>query len=214
MKIVRWLLLACVLAFVGWASYGVFLYFQTRDLYSVTDFDMMPGLRYQDVVRVDRDAYRTKKPEAGDIVLFRINNVQKIYRIVAVPGDSIVFKMDGKFVVNNQPIPSTFVKSEEVKGAPPSQGLADFTPTAMETYTETLGAKTYDAVYPKVKRTSFQYTDTVIPMGENDYFVLGDNRDAMSDSRMFGPVKRESIVGRVVKIVDSTEDKSKIGKEL
>jgi signal peptidase I len=34
-------------------------------------------------------------------------------------------------------------------------------------------------------------------LGSDEYFVLGDNRSASLDSRTFGPVKRESIVGKV-----------------
>lgn len=34
-------------------------------------------------------------------------------------------------------------------------------------------------------------------LGENEYFVLGDNRASSLDSRAFGPISRESIVGHV-----------------
>ena len=37
-----------------------------------------------------------------------------------------------------------------------------------------------------------------VTLGENEYFLMGDNRGHSHDSRSFGPVKRERITGRVL----------------
>lgn len=41
------------------------------------------------------------------------------------------------------------------------------------------------------------YDDVDLTLGANQYFVMGDNRLASRDSRSFGPITREEIVGRV-----------------
>jgi len=40
--------------------------------------------------------------------------------------------------------------------------------------------------------------DTKVKLKENEYFILGDNRQFSFDSRRFGPIFRENIIGRVV----------------
>jgi len=39
--------------------------------------------------------------------------------------------------------------------------------------------------------------NTQVELAENEYFVLGDNRISSSDSRRWGPLPRENIIGRV-----------------
>jgi len=37
-----------------------------------------------------------------------------------------------------------------------------------------------------------------ITLGDDEYFVMGDNSERSFDSRYFGPIKRSSILGKVV----------------
>ncbi len=40
--------------------------------------------------------------------------------------------------------------------------------------------------------------EVTVQLGGNEYFVMGDNRSASFDSRAFGPVQRDAIIGRVL----------------
>ncbi len=43
-----------------------------------------------------------------------------------------------------------------------------------------------------------QWKPVEVVLGENEYFILGDNREHSTDSRHYGPVSRDKIIGYVM----------------
>ncbi len=62
-----------------------------------------------------------------------------------------------------------------------------------------LPARDTEMTDPQDRCSTVDIVDTVIPQGE--FFLMGDNRPQSYDSRMFGPITREMIVGRAFVII-------------
>lgn len=130
-----------------------------------------------DKIIVDKLKYRFSQPQRGDIVVFSptetLQNEQYndafIKRIVALPGEKVELK-DGKVYINNQPL-------DEVSYLTPDQQ------TAVDVCTS--GSQPVYLAQPQ----------TIPP---NSYLVLGDNRNSSYDSRCWGVVPRQNIIGRAV----------------
>jgi len=164
---------------------------------------MMPTLLVGDFILVNKYAYGIRlpvlnnkvvelgEPRRGDVVVFRFPKdpgVDYIKRVVGVPGDRVVYQ--GKTLyINDQKIPQIPEGSYIGIGSGLSMSGANVR-------SEVLGEVNHDIlVVPRMRGVE---TDTVVPEGH--YFVMGDNRDNSNDSRYWGFVPDENLVGRAFMI--------------
>jgi signal peptidase I len=130
-----------------------------------------------DKIIVDKLKYKFSRPQRGDIVVFSptktLQNEQYkdafIKRIVALPGEKVQLK-DGQVYINNQPLKEISYLSSEQR-------------------TE------IDVCTSATQQAYLAQTQTIPP---DSYLVLGDNRHSSYDSRCWGVVPRENIIGRAV----------------
>ena len=158
---------------------------------------MMPTLLVGDFILVNKFAYglrlpvlNTKvvgigEPERGDVVVFRFPahpETDYIKRVVGLPGDRVSY-YNKTVYVNGEPMPQELLGPYAEDGVPDGRLLQ---------LRERLGSVDHDIlVMPGRPNVEGEYT---VPPGH--YFVLGDNRDNSNDSRFWGFVPEENLVGK------------------
>ena len=154
--------------------------------YNIPSGSMKPTLLVGDFILVNKLVYKLSEPQRGDIVVFKwpVNpQIDFIKRIIGMPGDTIEVKGE-KVFINGKEVPLRFI----------SKLLEDGTDKLI--YEEILpnGVRHKIALYeyPFIPRKDAYYAK--IPEGY--YFVMGDNRDNSEDSRYWGLLPRENIVGK------------------
>lgn len=126
-------------------------------------------------------------PKTGDVAVFRwppAPHIDYIKRIIGVPGDRVVYK-DKQLIINGVPVTQTFQRYETERD---SAGHLN----KVEVRQENLSGHRYSIyVRPDVVTRDF---DVTVPPGH--YFAMGDNRDDSADSRFWGFVPEQNLVGR------------------
>jgi len=173
--------------------------------FKIPSGSMIPTLLVGDFIVVNKFAYglrlpvvHTKivplgEPKRGDVVVFRYPvdpSVNFIKRMVGLPGDTISYR-DKKLYVNGDPV------TEVAKGRYTSDDVKCSTPRSdAERFTETLGEVEHDILLHT--NSGGRNGQWEVPAGH--YFVMGDNRDRSNDSREWGFVPEENLMGRAVGI--------------
>jgi signal peptidase I len=133
---------------------------------------MEPTLQINDRVLVNKLSYDFGDVNRGDLVVFErpenlvSNTDDLIKRVIGLPGETIEL-IDGRVFVTGQGL------SEPYVGDVPTNWLG-----FDETARELCGG------------------DEICTIPDGYYFVMGDNRTGSTDSRRFGPIEEEAIVGR------------------
>ena len=164
--------------------------------FQIPSKSMVPTLKVGDFIVVNKWTYglrlpvlRNKfldvgNPKRGDVVVFFPPHESRYFikRLVGLPGDKINI-INGTLFVNNEMIEQT--KSDIEPGNSRSVVMS-----------EKLGIKQF-AIQKNLRpsRLSQNFSATV---PRDHFFMIGDNRDNSSDSRVWGPVPKDRIVGKAV----------------
>ena len=124
------------------------------------------------------------EPKRGDIIVFRYPvDISQNYvkRCMGVPGDHIRI-VDKDVYLNGRKLVEPYVQHV-------SQGL--------EPYRDNFPGEPFGPVFDRGREMlAADVVDGELVVPEGQYFAMGDNRDNSSDSRYWGLVPRENIVGK------------------
>jgi signal peptidase I len=175
---------------------------------------MVPTLEIGDLILVNKYEYGIRlpvvnrkiialgEPKRGDVMVFRfpLNPSQDyIKRVVGLPGDRIEY-IDKQLTINGEKVP--FKPVEPYYDADRMLYYSQFV--------EKLGEREHRVIvtesmppglgggFPNTHPGACQYSGSgvVCKVPQGHYFMMGDNRDNSEDSRFWGFVPDENIVGR------------------
>lgn len=166
--------------------------------YAMSSDSMRPNLEKGDLVGADmlEGMCGQTHPQPGDVVVYRPKDKPQPYlgRVVAGPGQTLRIRR-GRLVIDGRTVPAARV-AEATGGAGAvvqetlSNGRSYFTLASGE---EAL----FDGIAP-------------VRLGPQDWYILADNRDDATDSRIWGPFETKDICA-VATVILQAKDKKRVG---
>ncbi len=160
---------------------------------------MMPTLLVGDFILVNKFAYGVRlpvintkiigisEPQRGDVAVFRYPkdpSTDYIKRIIGLPGDRVSY-YNKQLYINGNPV--DLQEQETYRGVGSGIGMS-----GAQLKVEDLDGTKHQILVDRHRPTiNHEY---IVP--GNHYFVMGDNRDNSNDSRFWGTVPEENLVGK------------------
>ncbi|KYG98816.1 signal peptidase I [Bradyrhizobium sp. DOA1] len=215
------ILILILLIPVLWSPPFLFRFFLYQP-FNIPSGSMSPTLMVGDYVFVSKSAYGygrysfplasswisgrvfAAEPEYGDIVVFRTakdTSADYVKRVVGLPGDRIQMRQ-GQLFLNERPVTRVALEYGLAGTACNLDGSYK-----VKRWRETLPSGTSYVTYDCIDNGFLDNTNVfTVPPGH--FFVLGDNRDNSTDSRLssFGFIPMDNLVGKVTRIFWSLDE--------
>ncbi|MDE0733775.1 MAG: signal peptidase I [Gammaproteobacteria bacterium] len=164
---------------------------------------MIPTLEVGDFILVNKYAYGVRlpiigtklmdiaDPKRGEVMVFIPPHENKYYikRVIGLPGDTVRYQ-ESNLYINGELVEREFLESRLIETE--RGGIS------AELYNETIGEVEHITQLIPAFNRERNRTSWVIPNGF--YFMMGDNRDNSSDSRVWGTVPEKDIVGKAIAV--------------
>jgi signal peptidase I len=197
--------------------------------FKIPSGSMIPTLMVGDLILVNKYHYGVRlpvinkkiianhDPQRGDVMVFRYpkdTGIDYIKRVVGVPGDEVSYRNQQLFL-NGQPVPTS----------PLTDFFNEETLRVEKQYLEKIGNMEHRILVDRSRQLYLPANES-FPMRENcrysaegvtckvppgHYFMMGDNRDNSMDSRFWGFVPDENIVGKAFFVWMNFGDLKRIG---
>lgn len=197
--------------------------------FKIPSGSMIPTLRVGDLILVNKFIYgirlpvlNTKitegsPPQRGDVMVFRYPpqpSLDYIKRVVGLPGDEVAY-LNKRLTINGKPVVTT----------PLPEFFDDDTMRYYKQYQEVLGTHTHRLLndddrpafvpgvedFPNRQNCRYSIEGVVCKVPPGQYFMMGDNRDNSLDSRYWGFVPDNNIVGKAFFVWMNFSDLKRIG---
>ncbi|OYV80375.1 MAG: signal peptidase I [Ferrovum sp. 37-45-19] len=204
--------------------------------FKIPSGSMIPTLHIGDFILVNKFVYglrwpftnhafiNIQEPHRGDVMVFHYPedpSVNYIKRVIGEPGDVVTYQ-DKRITINGVPL---YTKSDGVYNSMEE----DIAMVQFDRFEEKIGTHTHFFITVPTQPAIFNSQvlnfegrqnctynldgfTCKVPAGH--YFMMGDNRDRSSDSRYWGFVPEDNIVGKAVLIWMNFNDFSRIGHKI
>ncbi|HWH74376.1 MAG TPA: signal peptidase I [Methylibium sp.] len=183
--------------------------------FKIPSGSMIPTLTIGDLILVNKFHYGVRlpvvnkkvianhEPQRGDVVVFRYPvdpTVDYIKRVVGLPGDEVSY-LNKRLSINGQPVPTEplpeYYDEESLRYSQQASERLSTVPHRVLTDRDRPGFVIPMPQFQAFRDNCRYNADGVVckvPAGH--YFMMGDNRDNSQDSRYWGFVPDENIVGK------------------